>query len=129
MINLWINYQEKGEYNPPHRHSGSLSFAIWLQIPEEIKNEPLLPGNQTPGSFVIRYGEHNNFQHTAYHFLPESRRYIIFPSYCEHYVHQFKSDVTRISVSGNLVVNMGMMRKQKKKYILDFNEENLWQKN
>jgi|TARA_B110000046_G_scaffold20675_1_gene19579 hypothetical protein len=113
MINLWINYQEKGEYNPPHRHSGSLSFAIWLQIPEEIKNEPLLPGNQTPGSFVIRYGEQQQFSTYAYHFLPEVGDILIFPSYCEHYVHQFKSDVTRISVSGNLVVNMAYDEKTK----------------
>ena len=31
---------------------------------------------------------------------------LIFPAYCEHYVHQFKSDVTRISVSGNVQIDV-----------------------
>ena len=39
---------------------------------------------------------------------------IIFPSYCEHYVHQFKSDVTRISAAGNVLVEMGYDEKTKK---------------
>ena len=114
MINLWINYQQKNEYNPPHTHSGSLSFVIWLQIPEEIKNEPLLPGNQTPGSFVVSHGEAHSFSTNSIPFLPEVADMIIFPSYCEHYVHQFKSDVTRISAAGNVLVEMGYDEKTKK---------------
>ena len=34
---LWINYQKANEYNPPHNHSGDLSFVIYLQVPDEIK--------------------------------------------------------------------------------------------
>ena len=114
MLGLWINYQEKNEYNPPHTHSGSLSFVIWLQIPEEIKNEPMLSGNQKPGSFVVRYGESQQFSTNSIPLLPEVGDMIIFPSYCEHYVHQFKSDVTRISAAGNLLVEMGYDKETKK---------------
>ena len=27
---LWINYQKKNEFNPPHDHDGKLSFVIYL---------------------------------------------------------------------------------------------------
>ena len=36
---LWINYQKKNEFNPPHDHDGKLSFVIYLGIPEELKKE------------------------------------------------------------------------------------------
>ena len=36
---LWINYQERKEYLPPHVHFGDLSFVIWVKIPEELKKE------------------------------------------------------------------------------------------
>ena len=114
VIDLWINYQEKNEYNPPHTHSGSLSFVIWLQIPEELKNEPPLSGNQTAGSFVVSHGESHSFSRNSISFLPEVADMIIFPAYCEHYVHQFKSDVTRISAAGNILVEMGYDEKTKK---------------
>ena len=114
VIDLWINYQQKNEYNPPHIHSGSLSFVIWLQIPEELKNEPPLSGNQTAGSFVVSHGESHSFSRNSISFLPEVADMIIFPAYCEHYVHQFKSDVTRISAAGNILVEMGYDEKTKK---------------
>ena len=28
---LWINYQKKNEFNPPHDHDGKLSFVIYLK--------------------------------------------------------------------------------------------------
>ena len=114
VIDLWINYQQKNEYNPPHIHSGSLSFVIWLQIPEELKKEPPLLGNQIAGSFVVSHGESQAFSRNSISFLPEVADMIIFPAYCEHYVHQFKSDVTRISAAGNILVEMGYDEKTKK---------------
>ena len=27
---LWINYQKANEYNPPHDHTGDLSFVIYF---------------------------------------------------------------------------------------------------
>jgi len=104
---LWINYQEKNEYNLPHIHNSSLSFVIWLQIPEKLKKESLLPSGATPGSFVVRYGEFQPFSKNLNSFLPEVADMIIFPSYCEHYVQHFKSDITRISAAGNVSIQLG----------------------
>ena len=36
---LWVNYQKKNEFNPPHDHDGKLSFVIYLDIPEALKEE------------------------------------------------------------------------------------------
>jgi hypothetical protein len=106
VTDLWINYQQKNEYIVPHIHSASLSFVIWLEIPEELKNEPLLSSTFTPGAFNISYGEAQSFSRFQASFLPEIADMLIFPAYCEHYVHQFKSDVTRISVSGNVQIDV-----------------------
>ena len=34
---IWVNYQNKNEYNPLHMHDGQLSFVIWLKIPYKKK--------------------------------------------------------------------------------------------
>ena len=36
LIRLWINFQQAKEYNPPHDHSGDLSFVMYLQVPDEL---------------------------------------------------------------------------------------------
>ena len=34
---LWVNLQQKTEYNPIHNHDKDLSFVLFLNSPEEIK--------------------------------------------------------------------------------------------
>ena len=63
---VWVNYQRKNEFNPPHDHSDELSFVTYLKVPQEIKKE------------------------------------FVFPAWLKHYVAPFKSDVERVSVSGNV---------------------------
>ena len=44
MNSWWVNYQNQGEYNPLHDHTGVYSFAMWLKIPfewEEQNKNPL----------------------------------------------------------------------------------------
>src|SRR5210317_1168257 len=33
---LWINFSQKHDFNPPHNHTGVLSFVIFCKIPQEI---------------------------------------------------------------------------------------------
>ena len=37
VSDLWCNFQRANEFNPPHNHSGILSFVIYLKVPEAIK--------------------------------------------------------------------------------------------
>ena len=40
--NLWCNFQKKYEINPPHTHSGFVSFVIFVQIPYKLEDEDAL---------------------------------------------------------------------------------------
>ena len=105
MLNaLWVNYMKKNEYNPPHDHSDWLSFVIFLKVPEEItKEQEEFVGNSAgPGSLSFLYGDGNRQSITYQSVKPKDRDIFIFPAWIKHYVAPFYSDVTRISVSGNI---------------------------
>ena len=108
MISLWINYQRANDYNPPHSHDGDISFVVYLQVPDEIKkeNEKMkgVHNNEGVGKIVFNYGNDKPFSVNGFNKLPEVGDIFIFPAWLPHYVHAFKSDVERISVSGNVLI-------------------------
>ena len=100
---LWINFQRAKEYNPIHSHPGcNLSFVLYLTVPEEMLAEKRMTTGAAPGHTGFMYGE------DAYGFIthrivrPVERTILMFPSNLRHYVSHFTSDVTRVSVSGNV---------------------------
>ena len=99
---LWINYQKANEYN----HSEDLSFVIYLQVPveleKELKETEDLHNNSGPGTINFDYGIEMPFSINHFHKFPRVGELFIFPAWLTHYVHAFKSDVERISVSGNI---------------------------
>ena len=101
---LWINYQKPNEFNPPHDHDGKLSFVVYLQIPEELKkeNSEYIGKSCGPGGIQFVYGDGARDCVTYMSFMPEENDMFIFPSWLKHWVAPYKSDVTRISVSGNV---------------------------
>jgi len=105
-ISLWINYQKANEYNPPHHHTGDLSFVIYLQVPAVLKNEyELAKGqrkNSGPGTISFDFCIEMPCSLSSFVKLPQEGDVLIFPAWLPHYVHAFKSDVERISVSGNI---------------------------
>jgi len=109
LEDLWINFQRQGEYNPLHNHKGHLSFVIYLQVPEEIVNEDKITkgvyNNEGPGRIVFNYGEKLPFNISGFNKLPKKGDLFIFPSWLKHFVYAFKSNVERISVSGNIRIS------------------------
>lgn len=101
---LWVNYMKQHEFNPPHDHSDQLSFVIFLKVPEEIKKEQEEYKGKSggPGSLSFLYGEGNRQAITYQSVHPKEGDMFIFPAWMKHYVAPFYSDVTRISVSGNV---------------------------
>ena len=101
---LWINFMKAGDFNPPHIHSGELSFVIYLKVPFEIKleNDKSIVNDFGPGSVVFNYGETQDYVLSERAFMPNEGDAFIFNSKLRHHVSPFKSNVERISVSGNI---------------------------
>tara|TARA_Y100001963_G_scaffold86863_1_gene120067 strand:- start:808 stop:1407 length:600 start_codon:yes stop_codon:yes gene_type:complete len=109
---MWVNYQQKNEYNPMHSHDGILSFVIWMKIPYKISDELQMKN--------VKNAKHPNFSASSFEFvynnilgelttlsLPVDEgwegRIVMFPSKLTHQVYPFQtSDGYRISISGNL---------------------------
>ena len=101
---MWINYQRKNEFNPPHDHADDLSFVIYLKVPKEIKKEfkEYKGRSSGPGGISFIYGEGNRQAITYQSHFPEEGDMFIFPAWLKHFVAPFRADVERISVSGNI---------------------------
>ena len=51
LDDVWVNFQKKHEFNPPHTHGGLMSFVIWINVPFDIKNEQsMFPDIDTNGA-------------------------------------------------------------------------------
>jgi hypothetical protein len=115
LTSLWVNFMKKHEYNPPHDHADQLSFVIFLDVPKEIKEEAKAFKGQSggPGSLSFVYGEGNRQAITYQSIIPQNRDMFVFPSWLKHYVAPFYSDVTRISVSGNVASSVPLNQVEK----------------
>ena len=104
LTSLWINHQKRNEFNPPHDHDGKLSFVTYLSIPEKLKKENKKYTGKScgPGCIQFIYGNGPRDCVTIYSIFPEENDMFIFPAWLKHWVAPFKSNVTRISVSGNV---------------------------
>jgi len=113
---LWVNYMKQHEFNPPHDHSDQLSFVIFLKVPEEIKKEQEEYKGKSggPGSLSFLYGEGNRQAITYQSVHPKEGDMFIFPAWMKHYVAPFKSDCTRVSVSGNVSDSLKIKNLKKK---------------
>lgn len=113
---VWVNFQKKYEFNPPHTHSGEYSFVTWVRIPYNLEDERKLAmmknGNaDNSSSFMFTFPQFapNRFSkgHIDHYTIRVDKSYIgrciLFPSHLHHSVSPFyTSDDYRISVSGNL---------------------------
>jgi hypothetical protein len=108
--NPWVNFQSKHEFNPPHNHSGVLSFVIWIQIPYNIKDEMNVVNcvkSKSPLAGYFSFHYINTIGELSHYHIPADNtmegKMIIFPSRLTHSVSPFyTSDQYRISVSGNV---------------------------
>lgn len=100
---LWVNFQRPGEFNPLHFHESDLSFVIWTEIPQELKDEfeDFRGSGMGPGAIQFTYGEYMDFSNDGHIFLPQEGEMAIFPSKLKHLVHPFRSRCVRTSVAGN----------------------------
>ena len=104
LDSLCANFQGPGDFNPPHDHAGALSWVIYLTIPAILKKEreTYKGRSEGPGAIAFIYGEGPRTYITHHSAFPEEGEMFIFPAELKHWVFPFKSDCTRISVSGNV---------------------------
>jgi uncharacterized protein (TIGR02466 family) len=104
--NIWININNKGDYNIPHLHPYSIFSGIYY-----VEGNP-----ETSGNIVFRNPTANHEYHIEpIHFKhennlignmtcsykPEPRKLIIFPSWLYHHVEPSNDNDTRISIAFN----------------------------
>jgi len=109
LLNTWVNFQSKYEFNPMHTHGGFLSFVIWIDIPflmnDELKQLHVKNSNtKLGGQFCFVYTD--ILGNTLNHPIEADKNYnnglLLFPAELNHAVYPFfTSDKQRISVSGN----------------------------
>ena len=103
---LWVNYMQPGDFNPLHTHGGDYSFVLFLNSPKKLKEEQeKFRGTASkPGMLMFEYTQQARprWSTTGKLVEPETGDIYIFPALLQHWVCPFKSNVTRISVSGNL---------------------------
>mgnify|MGYP003639620905 FL=1 len=111
LKSLWVNFQKKHEFNPPHDHDGSFSFVIWMKIPTSFEEQRKLPiavdsnSDRLISNFTFIYTDIlGNIRNFSYNMEKEAEGYLVmFPSRLLHQVFPFyKSTGERISISGNL---------------------------
>ena len=105
LIDLWINFMKRYEYNPPHFHDGDLSFVIYTKVPQKLIDEKYIGTSGKPGSIIFQFGEQGSRVGgyiTQRTFMPEEGDMFIFPAGLYHHVTPYKTNVERISVSGNI---------------------------
>jgi len=112
---LWVNFQQKHEFNPPHDHSGVMSFVIWLQIPYYFEDESKAgPGRDSfypvSGDFHLQWTNSlGAIRNHSLHIDKHKEGYLcMFPSVMMHSVFPFfSSDDYRITVAGNWRLDTG----------------------
>ena len=109
---FWANYQYQHEFNPYHHHGGVYSFAIWLKIPTDWKeqhNLPFLEGmkesDRKASDFEFEYCDLLCDIRNHRYQLDKSMegRMVFFPAGLRHTVYPFYNcEEPRISVAGNV---------------------------
>ena len=105
MIDLWLNCQLEGDYNPMHTHGGSFSGVIFLKVPDQIKAESF------DGQLCFHGPEEWHMQSfrtgMAHYVIPVPGDFYVFPSWQPHSVMPFRGKGKRLSIAFNVVASPG----------------------
>lgn len=101
MIDVWLNVQRSGDYNPTHTHGGTFSGVLFLQVP------PQITGQSFDGQLCFHGPEEWHIQSfrtgMAQYMLPVPGDFYIFPAWQPHSVAPFRGDGERWSLAFNVV--------------------------
>ena len=101
LIDIWLNCQMEGDYNPMHTHGGSFSGVVFLKVPSQIN------GTSFDGQLCFHGPEDYHLQSfrtgMAKYVLPRPGDFYIFPAWQPHSVMPFRGSGERWSLAFNVV--------------------------
>jgi hypothetical protein len=101
MIDIWLNVQRAGDYNPTHTHGGTFSGVLFLQVPPQITAQSF------DGQLCFHGPEEWHIQSfrtgMAQYMLPVPGEFYIFPAWQPHSVAPFRGEGERWSMAFNAV--------------------------
>ena len=108
VIDTWVVRQFKNEYNPTHWHSGHISGAGFLKVPEDLGTfkQNKEGRDYTGGNLNLIYGTKQFLSPSLYRIKPKVGDFYFFPHYLMHTVYPFKgTDKERRSISFNGLID------------------------
>ena len=108
MIDSWIVRQFQNEYNPVHWHSGHISGAGFLKLPETFGKHTQDKQNKEyhGGKLELIHGTRQFLWDSVFKITPEVGDFYLFPHYMMHTVYPFKNTKDeRRSISFNAKVD------------------------
>ena len=116
-VSAWVNINKPGDYNIKHNHPTSdLAGVLWIKCPKDcgdiIFDSPTsFQSHNELKSYIDDFKNQNNLHH-SYYFDPTEGRILVFPAHLNHRVQENKSNEDRISVSFNIRLNSGRMKRR-----------------
>jgi|TARA_B100002052_G_scaffold292199_1_gene313405 hypothetical protein len=104
MIESWVVRQFKNEYNPIHWHSGHISGAGFLKLPQTFGShfQDKKDKNYVGGTLNFIHGSKQFLSDSKFKVIPKVGDFYFFPHYLMHTVYPFKgTDEERRSISFN----------------------------
>ena len=109
LIDSWVVRQFKNEYNPIHWHSGHISGAGFLKVPNTLgKHVQENKGNNQylGGQLTLIHGSKQFMSNSKLSIIPKVGDFYFFPHYLMHTVYPYKgTDDERRSISFNAFID------------------------
>jgi len=108
ILNSWVVRQFKNEYNPTHWHSGHISGAGFLKVPNSLGGHK--QNKQTKeyrgGNLQLIHGSKMFLCESTLNIIPKVGDFYFFPNYLMHTVFPFKdTNEERRSISFNAKID------------------------
>ena len=105
LISCWVVRQFQNEYNPIHWHSGHISGAGFLKLPNNFGASKQEKDKNAHGRLSFTHGTRQFLSMGTITRKPEIGKIYLFPNYLMHSVYPFYGEGERRSVSFNAYIN------------------------
>lgn len=105
MTSCWAVSQFAGDFNPLHKHSGSLSSVLFLKMPPGFQKELSQEDHHiSAGCLEFADGRFQDYVPGCFRVIPRVGTLYLFPSWLLHTVYPFRCSGERRSLSFNVTI-------------------------